>query len=251
MTPTVLKDPGVGESLSITRLVEQNVLSPLIAAYMWFIVERKALFFIAGPTGSGKTTLLNALLCLMGPTEALKPDLGMKSDYLIVGEIRTARDLDTFLDVMRAGHSGLATIHASNPDYLLMRLRAMGIDPKDEEKLWGCAVTLPALRQGTSLKRRVVVVADFMFNGAGMVESAEVVKWIPSKDSYEPTEPEELFERSPKLRAYSKHAGVAKEKIIGELAIRKTIIETLVKDGIFDCEQVAKTIASIKKVERN
>jgi type IV secretory pathway ATPase VirB11/archaellum biosynthesis ATPase len=106
MTPTVLRDPGVGEPPSITRLVEQNVLSPLMAAYMWFIVERKALFFIAGPTGSGKTTLLNALLCLMGPTEALKPDLGMKSDYLIVGEIRTARDLNTFLDVMRAGALG-------------------------------------------------------------------------------------------------------------------------------------------------
>jgi hypothetical protein len=45
-----------------------------------------------------------------------------------------------------------------------------------------------------------------------MVESVEVVKWIPSKDSYEPTEPEELFERSPRLRAYNKHAGVAKEK---------------------------------------
>jgi hypothetical protein len=55
---------------------------------------------------------------------------------------------------------------------------------------------------------------------------------------------------SPRLRAYSKHAVVAKEKI-GELAIKKTIIETLVKNGIFDCEQVAKTIASMKRVERN
>jgi len=28
-------------------------------------------------------------------------------------------------------------------------------------------------------------------------------------------------------------------------------LETLVKNGIFDCEQVAKTIASMKRVEKN
>ena len=59
---------------SMTRLVEQNVLSPLMAAYIWFIVERKALFFISGPTGSGKTTLLNALLGLIDPLETGEGD---------------------------------------------------------------------------------------------------------------------------------------------------------------------------------
>jgi flagellar protein FlaI len=273
---------------SITRLVEQNVLSPLMAAYMWFILERKALFFIAGPTGSGKTTLLNALLGLIDPLETvhtieevfeinpptaryigftikrsseasgveigipdiLKLNLRMRPDYLIVGEIRTARDLNVFLDVAGTGHSGLATIHASNPDYLLMRLRAMGIDPAAAEKLWGCAVTLPALRQGTSLKRRVVVMSDFQPVGANEVQPVEVVKWLPSDDSFEPEEPEQLFEASPRLRAYSEYAKIGKDAIINELAHKKSIIESLVKERITDYEQVAKTIASIKAAER-
>jgi flagellar protein FlaI len=273
---------------SITRLVEQNVLSPLMAAYMWFILERKALFFIAGPTGSGKTTLLNALLGLIDPLETvhtieevfeinpptaryigftikrsseasgveigipdiLKLNLRMRPDYLIVGEIRTARDLNVFLDVAGTGHSGLATIHASNPDYLLMRLRAMGIDPAAAEKLWGCAVTLPALRQGTSLKRRVIVMSDFQPVGANEVEPVEVVKWIPSKDSFEPEEPEQLFEASPRLRSYSEYARIGKDAIINELAHKKSIIEGLVYEKITDYEQVAKTIASIKAAER-
>jgi flagellar protein FlaI len=273
---------------SITQLVQQNVLSPLMAAYMWFILERKALFFIAGPTGSGKTTLLNALLGLVDPfetvhtieevfeinpptaryigfttkrsseasgveidtTQILVLNLRMRPDHLILGEIRTAKDLNAFLNLAGTGHSGLATIHASNPDYLLMRLRAMGIDPAAVEKLWGCAITSPAQRQGTSLKRRVVVIADFQPVGANEVEPVEVVKWLPSGDAFEPEEPEELFERSPRLRAYSEYARIGKDEIVSELAQKKSIIESLVRKKITDYESVAKTIASIKAVMR-
>jgi hypothetical protein len=131
-----------------------------------------------------------------------------------------------------------------------MRLRAMGIDPAAAEKLWGCAVTLPALRQGTSLKRRVIVMSDFQPVGANEVEPVEVVKWIPSKDSFEPEEPEQLFEASPRLRSYSEYARIGKDAIINELAHKKSIIEGLVYEKITDYEQVAKTIASIKAAER-
>jgi hypothetical protein len=186
----------------------------------------------------------------IGIPDILKLNLRMRPDYLVVGEIRTARDLNVFLDVAGTGHSGLATIHASNPDYLLMRLRAMGIDPAAAEKLWGCAVTLPALRQGTSLKRRVVVMSDFQPVGANEVQPVEVVKWLPSDDTFEPEEPEQLFEASPRLRAYSEYAKIGKDAIINELAHKKSIIEALVKERITDYEQVAKTIASIKAAER-
>ena len=273
---------------SITRLVEQNMLSPLMAAYMWFILERKVMFFIAGPTGSGKTTLLNALLGLIDPAETvhtieevfelqlptefhiafttkrsseasgaeigipelLKLNLRMRPDYLVIGEIRTARDLNVFLNVAGTGHSGLATIHASDPDYLLMRLRAMRIDPIAVEKLWGCAITLPALRQGTSLKRRVVVIADFQPVGASGVAPVEVTKWLPSEDSFEPTEPEQLFERSPRLKAYSEYARIGKEEIVSELVLKKSVIEELVAKRVTDYEQVAEAVASMRAARR-
>jgi hypothetical protein len=131
-----------------------------------------------------------------------------------------------------------------------MRLRAMGIDPAAVEKLWGCAITIPAQRQGTSLKRRVVVIADFQPVGANEVEPVEVVKWLPSGDTFEPEEPEELFERSPRLRAYSEYARIGKDEIVSELAQKKSIIESLVRKKITDYESVAKTIASIKAVVR-
>jgi Flp pilus assembly CpaF family ATPase len=259
-----------------------------MAAYMWFIMEKKALFFIAGPTGSGKTTLLNALLGLINPLETvhtieevfeispptpryigftikrgseasgveigipdiLKLNLRMRPDYLIVGEIRTARDLNVFLDVAGTGHSGLATIHASNPDYLLMRLRAMGIDPAAAEKLWGCAVTLPALRQGSSLKRRVVTVADFTPTGAQEVAPSEVAKWLPESDGFEPASAEELFERSPRLKSYAAYMKISRDTVVAEVETKLQILESLVRENITGYEEVAKTIAGIVAAER-
>ena len=228
---------------SITQLIEQNMLSPLMAAYVWLILERKGLFLIAGPAGSGKTTLVNALLGLIDPPETLKPNLRMRRDNLREIEIWTAQDLDAYISITGKGHSGLATIHASDPSGLLMRLKAMGIDPAAMEKLWGCAI-IHAQRLGTSLKRRVVVIADFQPTGATGVVPVEVLKWLPSSDSFEPTEPDELFERSPRLKDYSK------EEIVAELAYKKSIIEQLVKNKVLDYKQVAERIASMRRPRR-
>jgi len=253
---------------SITQLIQQNVLSPLMAAYMWFIVERKALFFIAGPTGSGKTTLLNALLGLIDPhktvhtiekvfeinpttaryvgfttkkssevsgveigmPDILKLNLKMRPDCLIVDEIRTAKDLKVFLDVAGTGHSGLTTINASDLDRLLMRLKAMGIDPAAAEKLWGCAI-IKVSTQGTNLRRRVVVIADFTpINGE--IEAEEVIKWEPSGDVFEPADPVELFMRSPRLKTYCEETGVSRDEIVHELSTKMSLIEKLGKTKI-------------------
>jgi flagellar protein FlaI len=238
--------------ISITQLIQQNVLSPLMAAYMWFILERKAFFFIAGPTGSGKTTLLNALLGLIDPhktvhtieevfeinpptdryvgfttkrssetsgveigiPDMLKLNLRMRPDYLVVDEIRTARDLKAFLDVARTGQSGLATINAPDLEHLLMRLEDTRIDPATAEKLWGCAI-IQVSPQG---KSRVAVIADFMPKEHSAIEAVEVIKWEPSGDVFEPANPVELFMGSPRLKAYSKETGVSGDEIVDELA---------------------------------
>jgi flagellar protein FlaI len=254
--------------ISITQLIQQNVLSPLMAAYMWFIVERKALFFIAGPTGSGKTTLLNALLGLIDPhmtvhtiervfeinpttaryvgfttkkssevsgveigmPDILNLNLKMRPDCLIVDEIRTAKDLKVFLDVAGTGHSGLTTINASDLDRLLWRLNAMGIDPAAAEKLWGCAI-IKVSTQGTNLRRRVVAVADFTpINGE--IEAEEVINWEPSGDVFEPADPVELFMRSPRLKTYCEETGVSRDEIVHELSTKMSLIEKLGKTKI-------------------
>jgi len=55
------------EPLTLPWLVSENMLSPLMAAYLWHVVEKKRIIFVAGPTASGKTTLSNALLSMLDP----------------------------------------------------------------------------------------------------------------------------------------------------------------------------------------
>jgi hypothetical protein len=126
----------------------------------------------------------------------------------------------------------------------------MGIDPAAAEKLWGCAVTLPALRQGSSLKRRVVTVADFTPTGAQEVAPSEVSKWLPESDGFEPTSAEELFERSPRLKSYAAYMKISRDTVVAEIETKLQILESLVRENITGYEEVAKTIAGIVAAER-
>jgi type IV secretory pathway ATPase VirB11/archaellum biosynthesis ATPase len=166
----------------------------------------------------------------IGMPDILRLNLRMRPDCLIVDEIRTAEDLKVFLDVAGTGHSGLTTINASDLDRLLMRLKAMGIDPAAAEKLWGCAI-IKVSTQGTNLRRRVVVVADFTpINGE--IEAEEVINWEPSGDVFEPADPVELFMRSPRLKTYCEETGVSRDEIVHELSTKMSLIEKLGKTKI-------------------
>ena len=56
------------EPFTIIHLLDFNTLSPLMAAYMWEILENKGSSLIIGETGSGKTSTTSALAVLMPPS---------------------------------------------------------------------------------------------------------------------------------------------------------------------------------------
>ncbi|RLG78305.1 MAG: protein kinase, partial [Thermoprotei archaeon] len=53
--------------LSPTELIKSGVINELFAAYIWYMVEKRRTFMIAGGTGAGKTTLLNAFSLFIRP----------------------------------------------------------------------------------------------------------------------------------------------------------------------------------------
>ena len=53
--------------LSPTELIKSGVVNELFAAYIWYMVEKRRTFMIAGGTGAGKTTLLNAFSLFIRP----------------------------------------------------------------------------------------------------------------------------------------------------------------------------------------
>ncbi|MCS7108012.1 MAG: type II/IV secretion system ATPase subunit [Sulfolobales archaeon] len=150
------------EPFTLPQLVNLGTLDPLVAAYLWILVENLQNALIVGPTASGKTTLLNAMSLLIPPEvkvvtveespelnllghenwvslvtrlsyeagvtnvnlyELLKSALRQRPDVIIVGEIR-GEEAYTFFQAVSLGHGGLATIHAENVESVIQRLLA-------------------------------------------------------------------------------------------------------------------------------
>ncbi|MCD6312498.1 MAG: type II/IV secretion system ATPase subunit, partial [Thaumarchaeota archaeon] len=147
---------------SITELIENNLLSPEMAAYFWMLIEHKANILVAGATGSGKTTILNALSCFVKPRMKIvtceeTAELNIPSENWVrfvtresyglgtqkTGEItlydlvRTSlryrpdylivgevRGEEAFVlfQAIATGHGGLSTIHAESIESAVKRL---------------------------------------------------------------------------------------------------------------------------------
>ncbi|MFH7836140.1 MAG: type II/IV secretion system ATPase subunit, partial [Candidatus Aenigmatarchaeota archaeon] len=179
-TFTIRKFPK--EPLSLPQLVKDGMLSSLMGAYLWEVIEKKRIIFVAGPTASGKTTLSNALLGMLDPklkfvtiedtpeiripTWRWLPHITRRSysialgekfdvdledlmmiamrerpDYLIVGEVRSPEQLITFVETATTGHGGCTTIHANDPQTLLIRLKGMKLESSALDLLWGAVIT--------------------------------------------------------------------------------------------------------------
>ncbi len=148
---------------TIDDLIERDTLTEATANFLRACVLGRKNLIISGGTGSGKTTTLNVLSHFIPPEERIvtiedsaelqlpqehlvsmetrpaniegkgqytirdlvRNALRMRPDRLIVGECRGPEALD-MLQAMNTGHDGsLTTIHANNPEDMLMRLETM------------------------------------------------------------------------------------------------------------------------------
>ena len=148
---------------TIDDLVERGTLTDSTGGFLKACVLGRKNMIISGGTASGKTTTLNVLSNFIQPSERIvtiedsaelqlpqehlvrletrppnienrgaytirdlvKNALRMRPDRLIVGECRGPEALD-MLQAMNTGHDGsLTTIHANNPQDMVMRLETM------------------------------------------------------------------------------------------------------------------------------
>jgi pilus assembly protein CpaF len=147
----------------MSRLLENQALTPDMAAMFEMCVNAKLNVLISGGTGAGKTTLLNALSAYIPSDERIvtiedsaelqmqqphvvrletrppniegkgevsqrdlvKNALRMRPDRIVIGEVRGGEAID-MLQAMNTGHDGsLTTIHANTPRDALARLETM------------------------------------------------------------------------------------------------------------------------------
>ena len=154
------------DPITIIDLIHFRTLTPYLAAYLWYCVEKGMTMLIGGGTASGKTVLLNALASLIQPNskivsiedtaelnlphenwiqsvsrqnfigtmnneitlfDLLRAALRQRPDIIIVGETR-GKEAYTLFQAMATGHGGLSTIHGDSIDAIISRLVSPPMD---------------------------------------------------------------------------------------------------------------------------
>lgn len=251
--------------VTIADLVRAGTLSPLVAAYLWVLVEAQSFILITGGMGAGKTTLLQSIANLIPPfhrvltiedtpeirldlphwdslvtrpalpgeqlepislEDLLKFALRRRAEYIIVGEVR-GREARLLAQAAASGHGSMTTMHASGPEGALLRLQLEPINlPRAFIELIGAIVHLRRVNLGLGgIKRRVAEVTEIDGD-----EIVTVFRWKPDTDSIEPASPEEVYDASSRLREAATLIPHVTDPV-EDLAERASIIERAAQVG--------------------
>lgn len=265
---------------AITELIASNLLSPEMAAYFWVLIENKANILVAGATGSGKTTSLNALSCFIKPRmkivtceetaelnipsdnwvrfmtresyglgsykigeitlyDLVKTSLRYRPDYLIVGEVR-GEEAFVLFQAIATGHGGLSTIHAESIESAVKRLVSppMNIPPSHIPLLDAVAlierVSLArSSLEGKTYGRRM----RYIWEVEDYNKYLTIAEWDPLTDSFKVD-----FSNSSVLDMIAIRLAKTKEEVIFEIMRRAAFLRALVRNKVFETNDVAREI---------
>lgn len=264
--------------ITIIDLIKFNTLSTDIAAYLWYLVEKRLTMLVAGGTASGKTTTLNALATFIHPGQKvvsiedtqelnlphenwipavsrqaftdgqmgeitqfdlLRAALRQRPDIIIVGETR-GREAHTLFQAMATGHGGFSSIHADSVSATITRLTSAPMEvPRVLIVNTLDAILLQLkLKMGDRSVRRVIQISEI----AGLDEkSGEIL--LNDAFTWNPaTDKHEFTGKSVMFDKISARYGVSKEQITYELNKRKTTLEWMVENNIRKNKEVNETI---------
>ncbi len=282
---------------SLPRMIteESKTMNIEVAALLWMCIEYELNIIVSGGTASGKTSVLNALLNFIPPNQRIisiedtrelylpdylhwvpmvtrKPNLEgkgeitmldllvnslrMRPDRIIVGEVRRQREAEVMFEAMHTGHSVYGTIHADNADLTRKRLINPPID-LPESTVTSMHLILVQYRHRKKGIRRTFEVGEMVSVGDGEKSKVNVLyRWNSKNDKLEKVNSSQRI--IPEIMLYS---GLDKKGIEKELKEKEMILEYLIKNKIFDIDEIEKlvskyytnqkeTVESIKKQMR-
>ena len=256
------------DPLTITDLVSFNTITSEMAAYFWYLIEKKSCILISGGTASGKTTLLNCIsMCILpddkvvtiedtpemnlphenwvssiarvgfgaigssaeiSTFDLLKAAMRQRPDYVIVGEVR-GEEAFTLFQAMATGHGGLSSLHADSVAATMRRLESAPLNiPRSLLPTLNLVGVLLRMRVGDRPARR-------------LIELTEILGIDPSSGEVELNE---IFRWDPKTDAFTyagrsriierlaEKNGLTEEDVRNELKRRKTVLDYMVKKNI-------------------
>ena len=247
--------------MTIADMIGSRILTPLMAAYLWILVEAQSFLIIIGNMGSGKTTLLQSLADLIPPyhrvvtvedtpelrlqnphwdplitrprppgeeiediglEDLLRFSLRRRAEHIIVGEVR-GREARLLAQAAASGHGSLTTFHADSPEGAILRLR---LDPINLPPLFLRIVTgFIHIRRipvfGGRAKRRIVSITEVY--GDDLIT---VFKYNPLDDKHEPDTPGEVLKRSTRIHEAWSKLGFPTSSLEEELEDRASLLES-------------------------
>ncbi len=211
---------------TITDMIRNGTMTRTMAAYLWTLLDAKAVGLVIGVTGSGKTTLLSSLVSMMNPRwriltiedtlelriphvdwvrlntrrsygmageefdvtirNLIDMSLTQRPDYEIVGETRLF-DMDALFQSVGTGHGGLTSFHASTPYGALARMRGGGIGDGELALLWFVAHSA-RVRRGGAYHRKVTDISEVIPDNAGGIRVSNIFRYDAISDTFEHTD---------------------------------------------------------------
>lgn len=192
--------------ITILDLINSGVLSPEVAAYLWYAIDMRMSFMVIGVTGAGKTTMLGSILNLAKESfkivsiedipeiklaqdnwvqlyarsayggsgkeislmDLLKLSLRYRPDIIVVGEIR-GQEAYVLFQALSTGHGGATTFHAYDTDSAIKRLMN---EPLNIPQEW-----IPMMNIVVNVRRLPIYVGDKIVLKRRVVSVDEVVSW--------------------------------------------------------------------------
>ncbi|MEM0321226.1 MAG: type II/IV secretion system ATPase subunit [Thermoprotei archaeon] len=273
--------------LSVTQLISSGSITPMLAAYLWLMLDEGMNIFVCGETASGKTTTLNAITTFIPPHlkivsiedtpeltvphanwvsevtrdtggegsvklfDLLKAALRQRPNYILVGEIRD-REGNVAFQAMQTGHSVMATFHAANVNTLIQRLTSYPIEvPRTHVNNLNIALFQTALYDKRGILQRRVIEVDEIID---VDPATSDIVYVPAF-TYDPLEDKQVFAgRGSSYLIENKVAvrrGLDRKNIVKlyeELEARAKLLSTLTQNKVFNYFDVWLQILRARQV---
>lgn len=180
--------------LTIIDLIKRRALTPLMAAYLWTLIENKRFIVFMGEMGSGKSTFLQSSLSFVpwdnkiviiedvpeirvphphiqylytrrspDPSQNISLEdlvvgaLRSRAQYIIIGEVRS-KEMASLVQAAATGHGSMTTFHASDPDKFFLRIKSppISVEPAFMLVISSLWYLAPVLVPGTAKTERKV-----------------------------------------------------------------------------------------------
>ncbi|MDE1853616.1 MAG: type II/IV secretion system ATPase subunit [Thaumarchaeota archaeon] len=178
-----------------------------------------------------------------GLSELLKLALRFSPTILSLGEMR-GEESETVAAAITLGFSTMTTIHAENAERCVQRLTTppMRFSEGHVRDITAIATMRKVVLQDGRVVRRVVSVDELKPSGAYEHEIANVFHYDPASDSFSPTTPAEVLDRSYRLNEIADSFGWSSAAVQTSLAVRAARITGQIAGGELSPRALSKMV---------